>query len=239
MKVKEVFKEVFMGCNMTNAIANDEKVKDIYTMQKDSIEYTNIIENKLIRKRISNDVKKKYFMSDRDIVVYVKKPFKVARVITNGVIDGLAVGWATATGAKTCQKAVNSKMAKNIFKYVKEAIKTMKPLTGLALKGLEKIKGYAVKGLNILKNNKYGQKLTSLSDKLTNNSFTKKIINFTENISKKVVEIVKKVIKPIKNMTFEKATNITATTLGTGSGIAGAYVAAKEANPIQTVEDEE
>lgn len=178
-------------------------------------------------------------IEDENIPEGLKKPFKVARVITNGVIDGLAVGWATATGAKTCQKAVNSKIAKNIFKYVKEAIKTIKPLTGLALKGLEKIKGYAVKGLNILKNNKFGQKLTSLSDKLTNNSFTKKIINFTENISKKVVEIVKKVIKPIKNMTFEKATNITATTLGTGSGIAGAYVAAKEANPIQTVEDEE
>ena len=87
MKVREVFKEVFMGCNMTNAIANDEKVKDIYTLQKDSIEYTNIIENKLIRKRISNDVKKKYFMSDRDIVVYVKKPFKVGTYRFNNDLE--------------------------------------------------------------------------------------------------------------------------------------------------------
>ncbi len=87
MKVREVFKEVFMGCNMTNAVANDEKVKDIYTLQKDSIEYTNIIENKLIRKRISNDVKKKYFMSDRDIVVYVKKPYKVGTYRFNNDLE--------------------------------------------------------------------------------------------------------------------------------------------------------
>lgn len=87
MKVREVFKEVFMGCNMTNALANDEKVKDIYTLQKDSIEYTNIIENKLIRKRISNDVKKKYFMSDRDIVVYVKKPYKVGTYRFNNDLE--------------------------------------------------------------------------------------------------------------------------------------------------------
>ena len=87
MKVREVFKEVLMGCNMTNAVSNDEKVKDIYTLQKDSIEYTNIIENKLIRKRISNDVKKKYFMSDRDIVVYVKKPFKVGTYRFNNDLE--------------------------------------------------------------------------------------------------------------------------------------------------------
>ncbi len=87
MKVREVFKEVFTGCNMTNAVSDDEKVKDIYTMQKDSIEYTNIVENKLIRKRISNDVKKKYYMSDRDIVVYVKKPYKVGTYRFNNDLE--------------------------------------------------------------------------------------------------------------------------------------------------------
>ena len=87
MKVKEVFKEVFTGCNMTNAVSDDEKVKDIYTLQKDSIEYTNIIVNKLTRKRISNDVKKKYFMSDRDIVVYVKKPYKAGTYRFNNDLE--------------------------------------------------------------------------------------------------------------------------------------------------------
>ena len=30
-----------------------------------------------IKKRFSDDIKKKYYMSDRDIVIYVKKPYKV------------------------------------------------------------------------------------------------------------------------------------------------------------------
>ena len=77
MKIKDVFEDVFVGYNMTNASIDDEKVKDIYTMQKDSIEYTNIVKEKLITKRISDDVKEKYYMSDRDIVIYVKKPYKV------------------------------------------------------------------------------------------------------------------------------------------------------------------
>ena len=34
---------VFTGCNMTNAVSDDEKVKDIYTLQKDSIEYTTLL----------------------------------------------------------------------------------------------------------------------------------------------------------------------------------------------------
>ena len=77
MKIIDVFEDVFVGYNMTNASINDKYVKDIYTMQKDSIEYTNIVEDKLITKRISDDVKEKYYMSDRDIVIYVKKPYKV------------------------------------------------------------------------------------------------------------------------------------------------------------------
>jgi len=89
MKIKDVFSEVFTGYNMTNAKVDDKYVKDIYTMQKDSIEYTNIIENKLVKKRISDDVKKKYYMSDRDIVIYVKKPYKVGTYRFNNNLEVL------------------------------------------------------------------------------------------------------------------------------------------------------
>lgn len=87
MKIKDVFSEIFIGYNMTNAIINDSFVKDIYTMQKDSIEYTNIIESKLIKKRFSDDIKKKYYMSDRDIVIYVKKPYKVGTYRFNNNLE--------------------------------------------------------------------------------------------------------------------------------------------------------
>lgn len=87
MKIKDAFHEVFAGYNLTNAKVDDRYVKDIYTMQKDSIEYTNIIENKLIKKRFSDDIKKKYYMSDRDIVIYVKKPYKVGTYRFNNNLE--------------------------------------------------------------------------------------------------------------------------------------------------------
>ena len=87
MKIKDAFNEVFAGYNLTNAKIDDRYVKDIYTMQKDSIEYTNIIENKLIKKRFSDNIKKKYYMSDRDIVVYVKKPYKVGTYRFNNSLE--------------------------------------------------------------------------------------------------------------------------------------------------------
>ena len=87
MKIKDAFHEIFNGYNLTNAKVDDRYVKDIYTMQKDSIEYTNIIESKLIKKRFSDDIKKKYYMSDRDIVIYVKKPYKVGTYRFNNNLE--------------------------------------------------------------------------------------------------------------------------------------------------------
>ena len=87
MKIKDVFEEIFTGYNINNSVTNDKYVKDVYTIQKDSIQYTNIIENKLVSKRISADVKKKYFMDSRDIVVNVKKPYKVGTYRFNKKID--------------------------------------------------------------------------------------------------------------------------------------------------------
>jgi len=77
MLVKDAFKEVFTGFNMTNAVGNEKYVKDVYFIQKDSIQYTNIIEKKLIPKRISIDIKNKYIMKERDIIISLKKPYKV------------------------------------------------------------------------------------------------------------------------------------------------------------------
>jgi len=77
MLIKEAFEEIFTGFNMTNSIGNDKYVEDIYFIQKDSIQYTNIIEKKLIKKTITSDIKNKYYMQGRDIIVSLKKPYKV------------------------------------------------------------------------------------------------------------------------------------------------------------------
>jgi len=77
MRIKDAFEEIFTGFNMTNAVGNEKYVKDVYFIQKDSIQYTNIIEKKLIPKRISMDIKNKYIMKERDIIISLKKPYKV------------------------------------------------------------------------------------------------------------------------------------------------------------------
>lgn len=77
MKIKDVFEEVFTGYNITNARGNNEEPKEIYMIQKESIQYTNIIENKLIKKNLTTDIKNKYYMQPRDIIISQKKPYKV------------------------------------------------------------------------------------------------------------------------------------------------------------------
>ena len=43
MLVKEVFKESFTGLNINNLTNNDKFIEDAYIIQKDSIQYSNII----------------------------------------------------------------------------------------------------------------------------------------------------------------------------------------------------
>lgn len=77
MLIKDAFEEVFTGLNMSNSVNNEKHTDEAYFIQKDSIQYTNIIEKKLVKKTITTDVKQKYFMKDRDIIISLKKPYKV------------------------------------------------------------------------------------------------------------------------------------------------------------------
>ena len=77
MKVRDVFEDISVGYNINNTAVNDEYSKLYKTLQKDSIQYTNIISSKLVEKVFSSDIKKKYFVQGRDILVFVKKPYRV------------------------------------------------------------------------------------------------------------------------------------------------------------------
>lgn len=83
MKIRNVFKEVIVGYNINNTVVNDEYSKLYKTLQKDSIQYTNIIESKLIDKVFSSDIKEKYFIRGRDILIFVKKPYRVGTYMWN------------------------------------------------------------------------------------------------------------------------------------------------------------
>ena len=77
MKIKDAFEEVFTGYNIANAAVKDKYSKMYKTLYKDSIQYTNIMDSRLIEKAFTGEIKKKYFIKPRDILIFVKKPYRV------------------------------------------------------------------------------------------------------------------------------------------------------------------
>lgn len=77
MKLKDVFEEINVGYNKTNAAVDDDYSKIYKTLHKDSIQYTNVIDSRLIEKTFTGEIKKKYFIQPRDIIIFVKKPYRV------------------------------------------------------------------------------------------------------------------------------------------------------------------
>ena len=82
MKIEDVFEEVYTGFNINNSRSTNT-VEDVYFIQKDSIAYTNIIKDKLIQRRVTSNIRKKYILEGRDIVISLKKPFKVGTCMYN------------------------------------------------------------------------------------------------------------------------------------------------------------
>lgn len=171
-------------------------------------------------------------INDNNIPEGMKKPFKLARIITNGIVDGLAVGWAVMAGANSCKKAAGSKYAKNISSAVKPIaegfVKTLKNFGGMITEVFQKIK-----------DNKYAQKVSALYDKFANSKYGKPVIEFTKKSANVVVEFAKTIINAVKGVTYDKASKTAAGVLGGGSGVAGAYATAREENPVELEEGDE
>ena len=77
MKIKDAFEDVYTGYNIANAAVKDKYSKMYRTLHKDSIQYTNIMDSRLIKKAFTGEIKKKYFIEPRDILIFVKKPYRV------------------------------------------------------------------------------------------------------------------------------------------------------------------
>ena len=77
MKIGDVFNKVIVGYNLNNAGVQDQYSKYYKTLQKESIQYTNIIPKKLIDKAFSDEIQEKFFAQERDILIFVKKPYRV------------------------------------------------------------------------------------------------------------------------------------------------------------------
>ena len=77
MKIKDVFEEIFIGYNLNNASMKDNCSRFYNTLQKDSIQYTNIITERLVEKKFSSLIREKYFLHSKDIIIFVKNPYRV------------------------------------------------------------------------------------------------------------------------------------------------------------------
>ena len=80
MKIKQIFENVYTGLNTTSKTGNKNYCEEIRIMNKDSIQYTNILEDKLLPKKVNFEIDKKYIAHPRDIIISVKKPYKVASI---------------------------------------------------------------------------------------------------------------------------------------------------------------
>jgi hypothetical protein len=168
------------------------------------------------------------FINENYIPDKMKKPFKFFRTIANGAIDGLAVFGSTLMLAGFIKKS-GAKIGAN--KYYNSAVNIAKSAIEKAPKGLKFIGEKIVKGFDkLLKSPIY--------EKFASSKWGKRLIVDASILAVKGEDAIKvamkpvkklqepiqnKIIKPIKNIDSDKAVKGTATVLGIGSGVTGAY----------------
>jgi hypothetical protein len=144
----------------------------------------------------------------------LKKGMNWVKIISNGILEGWAVLWGAAVGAKTIKKG-SIKFANSRF---------MQKLGTNLRKFGQKI------------NEKFGEgvskKVAEFTEKLSKNDFGSKIlkgISTVTDVAKKGLAILG---KPFKGKSaeeiYDKGAKAVATTLGVGSGAAGIYSEARK-----------
>lgn len=79
MKINDVFGEIRTGKYIDGTITSNESMQ-IYTFKKEAINYSTLVESKLEYRTIYYKVKDKYLMQPRDIIISLKKPYKVGTI---------------------------------------------------------------------------------------------------------------------------------------------------------------
>ena len=80
MTIRDAFKNVFIGYNLSNSTVDNDNGTRYKVLQKESIQNNSIIPAKLVTKTFIK-IDEKYFLQPSDIVIYLKKPYRVAAVI--------------------------------------------------------------------------------------------------------------------------------------------------------------
>lgn len=76
MKVREIFGEIRTGKYIDGEITTNESMQ-VYTFKKDALNYSTLVESKFEYRTVYYQVKDKYLMQPRDIIISLKKPYKV------------------------------------------------------------------------------------------------------------------------------------------------------------------
>ena len=81
MNIKDAFDKVLYGFNLPYSLEEEEdkSTKNFNTLKKDSIQYCNIIEKKLVHDKwyYTSEIEERHFMQPRDILIFLKKPYRV------------------------------------------------------------------------------------------------------------------------------------------------------------------
>lgn len=167
------------------------------------------------------------FLNENYIPDKMKKPFKFFRTIANGAIDGLAVFGSTLMLASFVKKS-GAKINSN--KYYTKAVEHTKPLMEKLPKALTYIGEKISAGFDALVK-------TDLYKKFAGTKLGKRLIVDASVLAVKSEDAVAKAMKPVKNINTDKAVKGTATVLGIGSGVTGAYETSMRDNTKAEVED--
>ncbi len=79
MKIRNIFGEIRTGKYIEGNITSNESM-EVYTFKKEAINYSTLVESKFEYRTIYYKVKDKYLMQPRDIIISLKKPYKVGTI---------------------------------------------------------------------------------------------------------------------------------------------------------------
>ncbi len=79
MKVRDIFTEIKTGRYINNSIESNEAM-EVYTFKKEALSYSTLVESRLEKKIIYCNINDKYLMKPRDIIISLKKPYKVGTI---------------------------------------------------------------------------------------------------------------------------------------------------------------
>ena len=177
-------------------------------------------------------------LNDENVPAEMKKGAKVFKIASEGILEGWAVTWAATKGGNILKssfiKAANSKFAK-------WAAEMLSPVgKGLKTSAQKLMESLSNKTTNI-KQSKFVNKLLENLNKTKAGQF---VLNAAKTVGKGlktaltfVKNLGQKIISPLKDLTYDKAAKATARTLGVGSGLAGAYSAARTPNDDQILDE--